>query len=669
MTLRDLAERMNPNADIRRGAQARKVPAKYHAAMTRGREDFEMLLERAVAERGIVMPGLNEAEVHVVDVPRHDFEGDRPIAQARKWAKENIVGEHTLIDSSGAEVSYSINGRTIDKFLSASAINKSDNVGAHLSVLKVLPAVIGESIEAEMHPDYSKGEDGKRSASNGLNESNLIHRFYGAVDIAGNIHRVKITIIENKTAEKKKPHSFEVSNVELVEETAGQDGREGTDTHHPRYSETSSERLISGNVATIPAAKLLQGVEKSYDKGKKLLDYSEKSLDRLHSAKSKSQAITSQDIISVAKVIKSFENPTIEEDESLDRMGDGYGAYSDAEVSFANDLVSKVMGKNRFSKKRQAEFAARERQRMADRVKELAERMHLDNVEVVTDASQLEGKRAKSKGFYNKRTGKITIVIPNNVSTIDAEQTLLHEAVAHYGLRKLFGGHFDTFLDNIYEAAEMDIRRKILDLAKSNGWNIRLATEEYLAGLAEDIDYEYAETSLNGWFNRIKGLFIDMLEKIGFKGFRDSSRVVLTDNELRYILWRSYQNMTEPGRHRSILGEAADIAKQSELKVGNYAERGIEAEYAAEPELNYDNDIFNTQLQLYIEGKLNRQEPLLLGLPKGVMKIFLPSMPIIMRQRILHKASEKKHNVALEALIDMPTRISKPIFVFQRFKL
>ena len=214
----------------------------------------------------------------------------------------------------------------------------------------------------------------------------------------------------------------------------------------------------------------------------------------------------------------------------------------------------------------------------------------------------------------------------------------------------------------------MDIRRKILDLAKSNGWNIRLATEEYLAGLAEDIDYEYAETSLNGWFNRIKGLFIDMLEKIGFKGFRDSSGVVLTDNELRYILWRSYQNMTEPGRHRSILGEAADIAKQSELKVGNYAERGIEAEYAAEPELNYDNDIFNTLLQLYIEGKLNRQEPLLLGLPKGVMKIFLPSMPIIMRQRILHKASEKKHNVALEALIDMPTRISKPIFVFQRFK-
>ena len=146
-------------------------------------------------------------------------------------------------------------------------------------------------------------------------------------------------------------------------------------------------------------------------------------------------------------------------------MGYGYGAYSDAEVSFANDPVSKVMGKNRFSKNRQAEFAARERQRMATRIQELAERMHLDNVEIMTDASQLEGKRAKAKGFYNKSSRKITIVIPNNVSTIDAEQTLLHEAVAHHGLRQLFGENFDTFLDNVYESAEESIRRKIADMA------------------------------------------------------------------------------------------------------------------------------------------------------------------------------------------------------------
>ena len=270
-----------------------------------------------------------------------------------------------------------------------------------------------------------------------------------------------------------------------------------------------------------------------------------------------------------------------------------------------NDPVSKVLGKNRFSKKRQAEFAARERQRMVARIQELAERMHLDYVEILTDASQLEGKRAKAKGFYNKRTGKITIVIPNNVSTIDAEQTLLHEAVAHYGLRQLFGEQFNTFLDNVYQSADESIRRKITEMAAKNGWDFRTATEEYLAGLAEDTNFDEARM-YGGWWSKIKSLFLDMLEKIGFEGFRDKVGVVLTDNELRYILWRSYQNLAEPGRYRSILGEAADVAKQSDLKVGNYAEQGIEAEYAAESGDLYRPGDFSPRDQVFARREYER---------------------------------------------------------------
>lgn len=292
------------------------------------------------------------------------------------------------------------------------------------------------------------------------------------------------------------------------------------------------------------------------------------------------------------KVPKMFDNPTITDAESsltigeLDteyRQGDGYGAYSDEEVSFANDLKSRVMGRNRFSKKQQAAFAARERERMVRRVNELAARLHLDNVEVVTDVSQLEGKKRTAKGFFNRRTGKITIVLPNNSGMVDVEQTLLHEAVAHYGLRKLFGKHFNTFLDNVYESSAKEIRDKIADMARKNGWDFRTATEEYLAGLAEDTDFETAQ-GFAGWWSNVKRLFLDMLEKIGFVGFRDKTGVVLTDNELRYLLWSSYENLKNPGRYKSILGEAEDVVKQSDLKVGNYAEHGIEAEYVAEGE-------------------------------------------------------------------------------------
>lgn len=206
------------------------------------------------------------------------------------------------------------------------------------------------------------------------------------------------------------------------------------------------------------------------------------------------------------------------------------------------------------------------RKQMTERVKELATLLHLDNVEVVTNVSGLKGKTKSARGFYTKSTGKISVVIPNNTNLADVEQTLLHEAVAHYGLRKMFGTHFDTFLDNIFNNADENVRRKIVELATKNGWDFRKATEEYLAGLAEHINFE--EARKNGWWQRIKQFFFEMLDKLGFSDFRG---VTLTDNELRYILWRSYENLKE-GKHSNLFGEAADIAMQHKLRVGEFAD-------------------------------------------------------------------------------------------------
>ena len=243
----------------------------------------------------------------------------------------------------------------------------------------------------------------------------------------------------------------------------------------------------------------------------------------------------------------------------------GIGAYTDDEVSYENDPAAKLLGRSRRTAKQRREFAQRERQRMVEKVESLVEKLHLDNVEIVTDASTLEGKKQRAKGFYSKSTGKITIVVPNHSSVFDIEQTLLHEAVAHYGLRQLFGEHFDTFLDNVSNNADENIRRRIVDMAAKNGWDFHKATKEYLASLAEDTEFENINAS---WWRQIKDFFLNMLHKIGFEDFRG---VTLSDNELRYILWRSYENLAEPGRYRSILGEAADVTKQYELKVGNYA--------------------------------------------------------------------------------------------------
>ena len=244
----------------------------------------------------------------------------------------------------------------------------------------------------------------------------------------------------------------------------------------------------------------------------------------------------------------------------IQREGDG--AYTDAEVSMANDPISKVLGRNRFSKRKQAEFAERERERMVGRVNELAEKLNLTNVDVVTDANTLSGPQSRAKGFYNTRTGRITIVIPNHVSSMDVEQTLLHEAVAHYGLRRMFGKDFDAFLDSVYEAAIPELRQRIDALVEKYG-DKRTATEEYIASLAESTDFDNFDY---GWWSKVKENFVKMLNKLGFN-FEPGD---ISDNELRYLLWRSNKALREPGAY-NIRDMAEDIAMQSTLQVGNYA--------------------------------------------------------------------------------------------------
>lgn len=248
-------------------------------------------------------------------------------------------------------------------------------------------------------------------------------------------------------------------------------------------------------------------------------------------------------------------------------MRGGSGALTDDELSLANDPAAALTGRQTRTAAQRRAFAERERQRMMNAVQELARKLHLDNVDIVTDTSTLQGRRAMAKGFYSRSTGRITIVIPNHTDMRDVEQTLLHEAVAHYGLRQLFGEHFDTFLDNVYNNVDPELKQRIDAMSQRHGWSTRTATEEYLASLAENTNFEDMDAN---WWWKIKDYFLRMLHKIGFKDF-DMWGEYLTDNELRYLLWRSYENLAEPGRYRSIIGEVRDIAKQHELNVGNYS--------------------------------------------------------------------------------------------------
>lgn len=191
---------------------------------------------------------------------------------------------------------------------------------------------------------------------------------------------------------------------------------------------------------------------------------------------------------------------------------------------------------------------------------DLAQQMHVEGeVEVVTSTDGLTGRQAKAKGWYDVRTGRVTIVLPNNKNAADVRETVFHEVVAHKGLRNLVGEeNFNTFLDNVYNNAEEGIKQTIDEMAekKYNG-DKRKATEEYMAHLAED--GEYVKPENQGFFAKVRDFLTDLLRKVGIKlGFK------LTDNDLRYILWRSWKGLAERDGG-SVFEKAEDVKMQHEL--------------------------------------------------------------------------------------------------------
>ena len=386
-----------------------------------------------------------------------------------------------------------------------------------------------------------------------------------------------------------------------------------------------------------------------------------------------------EDMKALMAEIDRLKNDAGEVKESFDR-----GVASD-EVMERYPLLSQALGVKSENEVR-AEEEAREhaeearkhaeearKQKMRSAVEDMAGRLHLNNVDIVDKpAERGAGRRERAKGMFERSTGRITINIGNCADKRDAVVTLLHEAVAHHGLRKLFGENFETFLDNVYNSANAEIRRIIDKHSRRYGGDKRTATEEYMASLAERTDFENAKKS--GWWQRIKDFFLKMLEKIGLKGFKGED---LSDNELRYVLWRSYENLKSGGKD-TVFSAADDLAKQSELNVGEFAPDAKKTARDAKkiapdakktaPEENAEevNERFNNELTRYQSGDMDKNEMLHLGKPQGVMRTFLPNLPIVMRQRVIKKGSEKKHEVDVSAIMNMPQHLSSPIFVFQR---
>ncbi|MBQ2258929.1 MAG: hypothetical protein II339_01565, partial [Spirochaetales bacterium] len=172
--------------------------------------------------------------------------------------------------------------------------------------------------------------------------------------------------------------------------------------------------------------------------------------------------------------------------------------------------------------------------------------------------SEMAKGHETDKGYYNTKTGEIVICPENNASIADAIQTILHEAVAHKELRKLMGDKFDEFISRVYDALDAKTKAEVDKLAEEHyKGNKAVAMEEYMASLAEREDFND-----NTIWDKIKNFFTDLINRI-----LDRDDIVIGDNELRYILRASYNNMVNPRGMETVRGWAKDQTMREEYKI------------------------------------------------------------------------------------------------------
>ncbi len=200
-------------------------------------------------------------------------------------------------------------------------------------------------------------------------------------------------------------------------------------------------------------------------------------------------------------------------------------------------------------------------------------------VRIVGDVSQISPseknytKKLKSQGWYDQTTGEIVIVAPNHGSIRDAQRTLLHEAVAHYGLSAMLGReNFDKLCDQVWDSMTDKERayfgaytegKKYGDLtneekkqyAANDFSGKRAAADEYLAHFAEE-----GITNPSLW-SKIKRFIKEAFRKIGID-------LSLTDSDIAYMLWKSKNRITDRDSTNDIIRKSAADTRIKE-NIGN----------------------------------------------------------------------------------------------------
>ena len=212
----------------------------------------------------------------------------------------------------------------------------------------------------------------------------------------------------------------------------------------------------------------------------------------------------------------------------------------------------------------EAELKARQMEAIMDIKTKVTTR---DEVRRSVSNQSVKNDMLRSKGWYDTESDTIYIVADNNSNETDLESTILHEAIAHKGLRNLLGDKFSDVMDVVFSSMSEADRKSYVELYGSP----EVAAEEYIARLAEN----GTDMPL---LRRIIAAIRKALRELGIN-------LQMTDNDMIYLLHLSRRNLSR-----------VDEKISSSSRENNNPPKG-EMYDSGEPRLFFktsDNRIFDT---------------------------------------------------------------------------
>ena len=286
---------------------------------------------------------------------------------------------------------------------------------------------------------------------------------------------------------------------------------------------------------------------------------------------------------------------------------------------------------------------------------ELSETLHtpiriVRNVNDIHDDEKEALRKRRAYGWYDMETGEVVIVLPNCRDEAEVQATILHEVVGHKGLRELVGEEkYNDLLRRVWSSLDPATKAK---KQKQYGHPL-IAADEYLASLAEEnVEPNVLKRILaqvRNWLREVLGMDIK-----------------LSDNDLRYLLWRSKHNLQNK---QNIFERAETAAKDAELRyrlgINNRAQD--QTENSGSTELDAVNRRFNEQLETLTEKNAD-STVLQLGRPSDILRAAgIADKPLkLYGNKVIKKM--KKHGFKLEELQNLPEAVANPIAVFNNYQ-